>query len=104
MTTISTQSYTKLTQAFGCAATSLQERPDLLDQVTGGERLGHVEIRPHTKALVHLHVAALRREHDHLHACPLGPLADALAHLVAALHRHHDVEQHEIGRIAFDRL
>src|SRR5436190_23763607 len=87
------QSYTKLTRRFCGAAASGHQSFDLVDQVARRERLGHVEVGSHSHSLAHFHVAPLGRKHNDLHVRPFRPLADTLAHFVAALDRHHDVEQ-----------
>src|SRR6266436_1033032 len=63
------------------------------------EWLGDVEVGTDRKSLVHLHVAAPGGEHDDLDVPPVGALAHALAHVVTAAHRHHHIEQHQIGPV-----
>src|SRR5262249_43828357 len=73
-------------------------------QVPGRERLGNVEVRAHRQALAHFGVASLRREPDDFYVPPVGAVANARAHFVAALARHQYVEQHEVGIVGVDQL
>src|SRR5438105_9948800 len=68
------------------------------------KRFADVEISARGEPFLHLGLAPCGGEHDDLDVPPLGSLADALAHLVPALHRHHHVEQHEVGFIRIDEF
>src|SRR6266542_1222444 len=70
---------------------------NLGDQLARRERLGDIRVGAEFERFRHLDVTALRRHHHHLDVACGGLALELLAYLVAAFHRHHDVQKHEIG-------
>src|SRR2546426_7031502 len=82
----------------------LEQLADLAHEVPGRERFRDVEVGANRQPLVDLRVTPLCGQHDDLDVPPVGALAYALAHFVAAARRHHHVEQHEVGVALLDQL
>src|SRR5688572_8802098 len=85
-----------------CEPILAQKLADSSHQLARGERLGDVEVGADAEAPADLGIAALCREHHDLHRPPFGAAADALAYFISAAQGHHDVEQHQVGRVALD--
>src|SRR5215470_2667945 len=79
-----------------------QQAVDSGYQVAGREGLGDVYIGPERQPSGDFGIAPFGGKHDHLDMSPARVLADPGAHLVAALNRHHHVEQHEIRKLPLD--
>src|SRR6185369_8920158 len=74
------------------------------DKLLRGKGLGHIRVRADRNPLGHVDFASSCREHDDLDVAPGGVFANALAQIVTAHPRHHDVEKNQVRIELADRV